>query len=90
MFVTGSYFSRFSIEPTLVPPVPVSAEVRVTGVGNGLPVESRFTTGVPEISVRGGLSGSAEDTNSCTVPLTQTLLPRRMVLTVLGIKESAM
>src|SRR5947209_5271113 len=53
----------------------VSAAVMVCGVGSGLPVERTLVETVPEISVIGGLFGSELKTNSCTVPLTCTLLP---------------
>ena len=52
----------------------VSAAVIRMGAGNGLPVESCTTVGVIS-SVAGGLFGSAAGMNSCTVPVTCTLLP---------------
>src|SRR5438309_679683 len=57
---------------SIVPFVGVSAAVSVIAPGNALPVEDRVTLGEPEISVCGGLSGSAEGMNSETVPVTTT------------------
>src|SRR5438874_11383609 len=56
------------------PPGSVSAVVRVTGTGSGLPLETTVATG-PTISVLGRLCGSAEGMNSCTVPVTVTKSP---------------
>ena len=67
------------MEPALTPPVPVSPEVSVIGVGSGFPVERSVTAGEPEISVNGGLSGSADGMNSVTVPPTWTRLPTAAV-----------
>src|ERR1700674_1541517 len=52
----------------------VSAAVIKIGAGSWLPVESNVTVGVMS-SVSGGLCGSADGMNSCTVPVTLTELP---------------
>src|SRR6267154_2436874 len=52
----------------------VSAAVSKMGTGNGLQEESSTTDGAIS-SVAGGLFGSAAGINSCTFPVTCTLLP---------------
>ena len=55
--------------------VRVSTARMVTGRGSAFPVEFSVTETVPLISVAGGLNGSKNETNSCTVPVTVTLFP---------------
>ena len=53
-----------------------SEESNTTGGGSGLPADSTVIESWPLSSVIGGLDGSAEGRNSCTMPVTRTSAPR--------------
>ncbi len=72
---------------SIVPAGPVSAAVSVVADGSGCPPASTVKAGAT-ISVIGGLDGSAEGTNSLTVPVTFSRSPGTMPAGVLLVKTN--